>query len=478
VIKPQRQGPRALTDHPELLGRLAEVFVRRRIAMAADGAGQLVLVRPDSGVIDAGDTAAAFKRTLALIEQAALGDEVLVRLPASGERPTSGVLRFDIPGVGISDERGEPRYGVARLNEVLERLRGAGLVVEPNHVLLASQGITGNPVGAEAHFAGGMMFTAELREVGGQVFLHSTSAPTPEPPPFAERLDIRGRKRPQVLVLDTGLRTADADGDGQADGAAVEHPRLQGIVRVHADWKSDPTVEAIDDEDEPDDDNGGFLDFEGGHGTFICGIIRQICPDADVVTAGVLSSFGDGDVATVTAAYERISKVAGPFDIVVMSFGGFMAEDDGALFGRALHRLIGHGLGVSAAGNQATSRRYFPAALPDVVGVGALGEDGRAWFSNFGGWVDACAPGIDVVSTFFTSYQESPYRQEEPPIDDPGRAYAGYARWSGTSFSAPKVAGVIAQEMYVTGSAARDVWARLSNHQRYRYPDLGTVFNV
>ena len=32
------------------------------------------------------------------------------------------------------------------------------------------------------------MFTAELREVGGEVFLQSTSAPAPEPPPLAEPL--------------------------------------------------------------------------------------------------------------------------------------------------------------------------------------------------------------------------------------------------------------------------------------------------
>jgi hypothetical protein len=461
---------RALTDHPELLGRLATVFARRRIAMAADGDGQLVLVRPDSVVVDSGDDEASYREALQKIKGLELGDGIDVDAP--DERPASGIVRVRIRGVEATEERGEPRFSVARVNELLDRLRSVELTAEPNHLLLASQGISGSPVGAEAHFAGGMMFTAELRQSGGEVFLHSTCEPAPEPAPFAVRLNIRNRKRPQVLVLDTGLRTTNAE------GATVEHPRLQGIVQVHADWASDKAVEAIDDEDEPDDDGGGFLDFEGGHGTFISGIVRQLCPDAEVHTAGVLSSFGDGDVAGVTAAFERIRRVAGPFDIVVMSFGGYMTEDDGRLFGRALRRLIGDGLGISAAGNQSTSRRYFPAALPDVVGVGALGQDGRAWFSNFGGWVDACAPGIDVISTFFTSYEEAPYRQESPPIDDPGREFVGYARWSGTSFSAPKVAGVIAQEMYLTDTPARDVWDRLSSYQRYRYPDLGTVFNV
>ena len=77
-----------------------------------------------------------------------------------------------------------------------------------------------------------------------------------------------------------------------------------------------------------------MLDFEAGHGTFITGIIQQICPDAEVHTAGVLSSFGDGDVANVIAAFElAIRGRAGPFDIVMMSFGTYMSDDDGSLFG-------------------------------------------------------------------------------------------------------------------------------------------------
>ena len=56
---------------------------------------------------------------------------------------------------------------------------------------------------------------------------------------------------------------------------------------------------------------------------------------------------------------------------------------------------------VASAGNDATSRRTYPAALPGVVGVGALDGNRPAAFSNFGPWVDACAPAVDVVSTFF-----------------------------------------------------------------------------
>ena len=32
--------------------------------------------------------------------------------------------------------------------------------------------------------------------------------------------------------------------------------------------------------------DGSVLDFEAGHGTFIAGIIRQVCPDAQVEVVG------------------------------------------------------------------------------------------------------------------------------------------------------------------------------------------------
>jgi subtilisin family serine protease len=154
-----------------------------------------------------------------------------------------------------------------------------------------------------------------------------------------------------------------------------------------------------------------------------------------------------------------------------MSFGTNLLDDEPGIFGEQLMQRLGSSLGVAAAGNQATCRPYFPAALPGVVGVGALAADGKAWFSNFGGWVDACAPGVDVVSTFFNDFTESLGGVE-------GRRYLEWARWSGTSFSAPKVAAVLAQDMYLYGGTAQQAWKRLTSHKHFRYPDLGIVFNV
>ena len=89
------------------------------------------------------------------------------------------------------------------------------------------------------------------------------------------------------------------------------------------------------------------------------------------------------------------------------------------------------------------------------MAVGALDRAGRAAFSNFGPWVDASTPGVDVVSTFFNDVRR-PRRDGELR-----RAVPWWARWSGTSFAAPKVAGVIAQELYLHGGTAHDAWSRI-----------------
>ena len=275
-----------------------------------------------------------------------------------------------------------------------------------------------------------------------------------------------------MLVLDTGLRTR------FAEGVAVEHPALERLRRrPRRSWRRREEVGAWDDEDEPDDDQRGQLDHQGGHGTFISGIVRQVCPDARIHARGVLSSFGDGDDVSVIAAIERAARAAEqdrqPIDVVVMSFGAFSADDAPPPMAYTIGRLLSDSVVVASAGNNSSCRPFFPAALPNVVGVGGLDSAGRAAFSNFGPWVDACAPAVDVVSTFFMEFND-----DVDPANDLTAEYHGWASWSGTSFAAPKVAGVIAREMCLRGDSAQATWKRLSDHRRFRYPDLGVVFNV
>jgi subtilisin family serine protease len=84
------------------------------------------------------------------------------------------------------------------------------------------------------------------------------------------------------------------------------------------------------------------------------------------------------------------------------------------------------------------SNPEYPAAFKGVVAVGAIDEnDERTVFTNYGPWLDACAPGLEVHSTFVD--WQSPTAQS-----DVRRSFEGYAVWSGTSFSTPAVAAEIA----------------------------------
>lgn len=65
-------------------------------------------------------------------------------------------------------------------------------------------------------------------------------------------------------------------------------------------------------------------------------------------------------------------------------------------------------------------------------------------FSSHGPWVDAAALGKDVHSTFFEG-NLTPAPHDGSP--QPQQQFSGFAKWSGTSFAAPWVAGRIAAAM-------------------------------
>ncbi|MDH3752560.1 MAG: S8/S53 family peptidase [Acidimicrobiia bacterium] len=333
---------------------------------------------------------------------------------------------------------------------IARALRAAGHEAQVNHVLLAD-GYTADPM----RFAGigltadPMRFAAMLGVDPMRFANSSTARPAAKP---ADVPKPSGPGRATVAILDTGL-----DPGNRAD-----------LVPV-VDTEPDP------DSEQPDENGDGYLDLAAGHGTFIAGIVRRAAPTATIVVDRVIEPDGDGDDARIAMALIRLAGEANQHTVVNLSFSGYTDDDQPLLsLERAIARLqMKDAVVVAAAGNNADCRIKWPAALPDVIGVAALDACDRAIFSNYGAWVRACAPGVDVVSNFFAGFDGA--FDTKPDIDE----FDGWAMWSGTSFSAPRVAGAIANEMIVYGIPARAAAHRLVGHRDlFRLPHLGVVVNV
>ncbi len=131
---------------------------------------------------------------------------------------------------------------------------------------------------------------------------------------------------------------------------------------------------------------------------------------------------------------------------------------------------------VASAGNDASYEPTYPAALPGVVGVGGLAAYGPAAFTNWGPWVRACAPAVDVVSTFFENWDGL-----MPALDVMGDPdlFDGWAVWSGTSFAAPAVVAALCREMADCGYTAQEaVESVIDSPAKHRVVGLGTVVNL
>jgi len=188
-----------------------------------------------------------------------------------------------------------------------------------------------------------------------------------------------------------------------------------------------------------DSEPDGRRDKPAGHGTHVAGTIARIAPGSTIVVRRVLT--GAGGVASSSAVAAALLAAADA-DLINCSFSGPSLHDAAPLaIERALALLRPSTVVVACAGNRATDRPQWPAASKRVIAVGAVGRDcesedwKRADFSGYGPWVDCCAPGVRVPSTFL-HYGDS---SGENPV-----SFDGFASWSGTSMSCPQVTGAIA----------------------------------
>jgi serine protease len=126
---------------------------------------------------------------------------------------------------------------------------------------------------------------------------------------------------------------------------------------------------------------------------------------------------------TLPNAYEGLDyAISAGADVVSMSFGSsgmFLTWD--ILINSAEMRGV---LLIAAAGNDNTTDVFYPAGYDYVYAVGATDEmDQKAYFSNYGDYVDVMAPGVGIYSTMVQG----------------GNTYGNL---SGTSMACPMVAGL------------------------------------
>jgi stage II sporulation protein D len=210
---------------------------------------------------------------------------------------------------------------------------------------------------------------------------------------------------------------------------------------------------------------GGSVDDTLGHGTFVAGLIAATVNNAEgiagiafpaqLIVAKVADPDGDIDAGSEAQAIRwAVSRGA---RVINLSLGGLrdpvnrsrdtfsQAEADAIAYARSKGVVV-----VAAVGNgDSTPRtpwRYadYPAALPHVIGVSAIGQSGSVpRFSNRDAvFNDLAAPGQSLVSTLprkLTAPQAQCVPQGYSPCGP-----ADYRDGSGTSFAAAQVSAAAA----------------------------------
>jgi len=252
-------------------------------------------------------------------------------------------------------------------------------------------------------------------------------------------------------------------------GVDWSHPDLAGNIWINPGETgrdangNDKSSNGIDDDEDGKIDDWHGWDFVGAkwespqednnpaptadnnnHGTHVAGIAAAVTNN-NLGVASIafrckilpIKCSADNDTRTggeayIIAGYEGIAYAARMgAKIINCSWGG---EGGSQLEQDIIDYATQHGtLVVAAAGNGGSDAFFSPAGYRGVLGVAATDpSDGKSFYSNYGDFVDVCAPGDAILSTFF---RVDPVTHQI--VED-------YEFLSGTSMASPLAAGVAA----------------------------------
>ncbi|MHA2059137.1 MAG: S8 family serine peptidase, partial [Candidatus Thorarchaeota archaeon] len=205
---------------------------------------------------------------------------------------------------------------------------------------------------------------------------------------------------------------------------------------------------------------------DNGHGTATAwlvagsgeengGIYKGMAPGAELLIVKVLDSSGAGDDSVIAQGIEY--AVQAGVDVISLSIGADWNEGEFVFEPSVLQILDAIDSGITvviSAGNSGPAAQTInsPATVEEAITVGATsGAAGVVGFSSTGpvfrqdsdpvGYYtkpDLVAPGFQVLSG---RYDGNPF---EYPIYNASQYGDAYTLWSGTSASAPQVAGLVA----------------------------------
>src|SRR5262245_40096125 len=180
-------------------------------------------------------------------------------------------------------------------------------------------------------------------------------------------------------------------------GAELTHPMLQGHVAGGFDFvegDADPSEGSYG----VDMDGDGLVDEARGHGTHVAGVVSVVAPDAQLLIVRVLDSEGRGSMMNVARGIRW--AVANGARVINLSLGGLTRSEAVEL---ALTEASTAGVAcIAAAGNEAGPiPAEYPATSHYATAVAAIdASDILAPFSSYGDFVDICAPGVSVRSSY------------------------------------------------------------------------------